>query len=198
MKNPSPVIPLPQKQEEGILEGLRHGREAAYQSLFEQYYPVLTTFALQYTRDLDAAKELVQEVFITLYRKRESIKIEKSLKSYLFQAVYRRYLNTHTREERRQFHHQEVSKEHNSHDYADPLEQAESLQRIYEAVRQLPEQCQQIFTMNRFEGMNNQAIADQLNLSKRTVETQISKALKLLRQSLLPQILLFLPLMGLM
>ena len=96
MKNPSPVIPLPQKQEEGILEGLRHGREAAYQSLFEQYYPVLTTFALQYTRDLDAAKELVQEVFITLYRKRESIKIEKSLKSYLFQAVYRRYLNNHT------------------------------------------------------------------------------------------------------
>ncbi|MEM9830062.1 MAG: RNA polymerase sigma-70 factor [Bacteroidota bacterium] len=195
MKDPSPAIPP--SQEEEILQGLREGEESAYRTLFEKYYPVLTTFALQYTHDLDAAKELVQEVFVTLYRKRESIQIERSLKPYLFQAVYRRYLNSLTQQERRQFHHREVSQERNPAEYTDLLEQAEALQQIYKAIRKLPEQCQQIFTMNRFEGMNNQAIADQLNLSKRTVETQISKALKLLRQSLLPQILFFLWIMGL-
>ncbi|WKN43145.1 RNA polymerase sigma-70 factor [Tunicatimonas pelagia] len=190
MKNPSLAI-LP-SQEETILEGLQQGEESAYQALFEEYYTVLTTFAYQYVHDLDAAKELVQEVFITLYQKRASIRIEKSLKSYLFQAVYRRFLNTHTQQERRDFYHNEVAREQDFSDCTDAMEQAEALQRIHRAIDQLPDQCRRIFTMNRFDGMNNQAIADQLHLSKRTVETQISKALKLLRQSLLPQTLILL------
>ena len=172
------------QQEEIILRGLRQGEEASYRALFEHYYPVLVTFALRYVTDLDQAKELVQEVFIKLYQKREALQIAQSLKSYLFKAVYHQCLNTIKQAKLRQQHQQQAAQERTDTDDTDHLVEAETIQRIYQAIETLPEQCRRIFTMNRFEGMNNQAIADQLGISKRTVETQISKALKLLRQAL--------------
>ena len=179
-------------QEETILRGLRQGEEASYRALFEQYYPVLVTFVLRYVADLDQAQELVQEVFIKLYQKREALHITQSLKSYLFKAVYHQCLNTLKQAQLRQQHQQQAAQERPDADDADHLVEAESIQRIYQAIEALPEQCRRIFTLNRFEGMSNQAIADHLGLSKRTVETQISKALKLLRQALFLLSLLFL------
>lgn len=170
--------------DETILAGIREGDESSYRTLFEQYYPVLTTFALKYVAEVDAAKELVQEVFIKLYQKRETLAIQQSLKAYLFKSVYHACLNATDQEKRRSHHHQEAVRYQSNTDYGDRLEEAESQQRIFRAIERLPDQCQRIFTMNRFEDMSNQAIADQLNLSKRTVETQISKALKLLREAL--------------
>ena len=75
------------------------------------------------------------------------------------------------------------------------MEEAELEMKIVQAIGQLPGQCRKIFEMSRMEGMTNSEIADDLNLSKRTVETQISKALKTLRihlQEFLPSILFFL------
>ncbi|MEM9671014.1 MAG: RNA polymerase sigma-70 factor [Cyclobacteriaceae bacterium] len=172
------------KIDEAILVGIQRGDEAVYKTLFTEYYPVLTTFALKYVSEIDTAKEVVQEVFIKLYRKRESLTIQQSLKAYLFKAVYRTCLNVIDQENRRSRHYQEATLHQSDTEYTDCLEEAEATQRIYRAIEQLPEQCQRIFTMNRFEGLSNQAIADQLNISKRTVETQISKALKLLRKAL--------------
>jgi len=170
--------------DEVVLVGIQQGEEAAYQTLFTKYYPMLTTFALRYVSEVDSAKEIVQEVFIKLYQKRETLIIQQSLKAYLFKAVYRTCLNTIHQENRRSYHHQEAILYRSDAEYANKLEEAEAEQRIYRAIDQLPTQCRRIFTMNRFEGMGNQAVADQLNLSKRTVETQISKALKLLRKTL--------------
>ena len=133
---------------------------------------MLVTFALRYVTDLDQAKELVQEVFIKLYQKREALQIAQSLKSYLFKAVYHQCLNTLKQAQLREQHHQQAAQERPDTDDTDHLVEAETIQRIYQAIETLPEQCRRIFTMNRFEGMNNQAIADQLGISKRTVETQ--------------------------
>lgn len=170
--------------DEAILTGVQCGDEAAYKDLFTEYYPRLTTFAFKYVGEMDTAKEIVQEVFIKLYQKRRTLVIQQSLKAYLFKAVYRTCLNSIDQEKRRSHHHQEAAIYQPEAEYADGLEEAEAQQRIYQAIEQLPDQCRRIFTMNRFEDLSNQAIADQLNLSKRTVETQISKALKLLRKAL--------------
>ena len=172
------------QREESILRGIRQGSESSYRALFEQYYPVLVTFALRHVADLDQAKELVQEVFIKLYQKRESLHITQSLKSYLFKAVHHQCLNALKQAQVRQRHHQQAAQERPDADYTNNLVEAEAVQRIYQAIETLPEQCRRIFTLNRFEDMSNQTIADQLGISKRTVETQISKALKLLRQAL--------------
>jgi len=66
------------------------------------------------------------------------------------------------------------------------LEQTELEYELFKAIDELPEQCQRIFKLNRFDGFTNQEIADQLGISKRTVETQISKALKTLRVKITP------------
>ncbi|MGB3852499.1 MAG: RNA polymerase sigma-70 factor [Tunicatimonas sp.] len=179
--NSTPETPT----DEVLLAGIRQGEEKAYRGMFEQYYPILTTFALKHTEDIDLAKELVQEVFIKLYQKRDTLMITQSLKSYLFRAVYHTCLNTLNQNRRRQEHHQHAAEQQPTADFTDNLVEAESLQQIYQAVDALPEQCRRIFVMNRFEGVDNQAIADRLGLSKRTVETQISKALRLLRKTLL-------------
>ena len=105
--------------------------------------------------------------------------------------MYHAGLNAHSQERRREQHQQAAAREHSEADYIDHLVEAEALARIYRAIDELPEQCRRIFTLNRFEGMSNQAIADQLSLSKRTVETQISKALRLLRQALFSLFLFF-------
>ncbi len=176
--------PALQLSEDDLRQGIRTGDERSFRVLFDQYYPVLVTFAHQYTHDVDQAKELAQEVFVQLYQKRETLTITSSLKSYLFKMTYHACLKLLRKHQTRQHHHQTAAQEQPTAHFTDSLIEAESIQRIHQAIERLPEQCCRIFTLNRFEGMNNQAIADHLGLSKRTVETQISKALKLLRQTL--------------
>ncbi len=173
------------EDDEAFLPGLRKGDQQAYKGLFERYYPVLTVFAARYVDSLEVAKEVAQEVFVKLYQKRETIHIRQSLKAYLFRAVYHTCINTLEAQQRRQDHHHSAFRQQPQSDFSDNLEETEAVQRIYKAIEKLPDQCRRIFTMNRFEDMTNQEIADELGLSKRTVETQISKALKLLRQTLL-------------
>lgn len=180
-----PLEPILQESDETILPGLRRGDEKAYRTLFEQYYPILVAFACKYVESTDAAKEVVQEVFIKLYQSRETLQIKQSVKSYLFKAVYHTCINDLHAQQRRKIHHHQAFEELPTSAYRDDLVETEAVERVYQAVQKLPDQCRRIFTMNRFEGMTNQAIANELNLSKRTVETQVSKALRLLREALL-------------
>ena len=176
---------LRESDEKTILPGLRHGDEKAYRTLYEQYYPVLVAFACKYVASTDAAKEVVQEVFVKLYQGRKTLQVRQSIKAYLFKAVYHTCINDLHAQHRRKIHHHRAFEELPTSAYRDDLVETEAVQRVYLAVQKLPDQCRRIFTMNRFEGMTNQAIANELNLSKRTVETQVSKALRLLREALL-------------
>jgi RNA polymerase sigma-70 factor (ECF subfamily) len=86
---------------------------------------------------------------------------------------------------RRDHHANIYQSQKNSEAYVDDkLEETELEQKIFSIIQTLPSQCKKIFEMSRFEGVTNQEIADKLELSKRTVETQISKALKVLRTNL--------------
>ena len=168
------------EHEQGILTGLQKGNEIAYQSLFNEYYELLVSFALKYVKSLDLAREMVQLVFITLFDKRKSIRITSSIRNYLQTAVYHQCLAELKRDGRFIEPIDESSVE--SRDF---LEEAEDEARIWRAINGLPTECRKIFVMNRLEGLKNQMIADELGISKRTVETQISKALKALREKLL-------------
>ncbi len=174
-------------EDKTLVRGLRRGEERAYRQLFEQYYGSLTIFALRYLNDKESAKELVQNVFLVLYRKREAIiiKQDQAIKAYLYKSVYHACLNERQQSQTRRRHEQQAAQAQATTDYTDTLVEAENVARIYQAIETLPTQCRRIFKLNRLEGLTNQTIATQLKLSKRTVETQISKALRLLRQQLL-------------
>ena len=165
-----------------IIEGIRAGHENAFKELFEQYYRPLSVFALKYVGDLETSKEIVQDLFVHLYQSRATLIISTSLKSYLYQAVRNRCLNQIKQDRTRQKHLDLYQLEQESSvDMEARIEETELEHHIYKIVEALPFQCRNIFTLSRLRGLSNGEIAEKLQLSKRTVETQISSALKALR-----------------
>lgn len=171
-----------------LINRLRKGEEGAYEMLFKEYYKVLTIFANKYIKDLETSKELVQELFVHLYERRETLDINSSLKSYLFRSVHNRCINhINARKIREKYtEHITHTREIAQNSLEDEVNVSELENALYRAIGELPPKCRAIFKLNRFDGLTNNEIADKLALSKRTVETQISKALKILRLKLEP------------
>ncbi len=150
-------------------------------------------YAKRLTGDADAAREVVQDLFVRLYENRHALPAPGSLKSYLYAAVRNACRNQWKQAETRHRHHQQLLYQAPTGEDTDALVQLELEESIWRAVQDLPAQCRKIFQMNRFEDKKNRQIADELGISVRTVETQISKALRLLRGALsdfLPLLLL--------
>lgn len=172
--------------EEKLLHGISKGEESAFRQVFDLYYQLLVTFAFRYIGDLDSSRNVVQDVFVGLFDKRESIVIHTSLKAHLYQSVRNRALNYLKREKMQRDHHYRILEENEGNEaYDEPYGVEELQSHIGKVVNDLPAQCQKIFLMSRQEGIPNGEIAEQLLISKRTVETQISKALKRIREDLL-------------
>ena len=165
-------------------QGLSRSR---FEALFRGEYKGMLLFAIRYVKDQEAAKEIVQEAFIGLWEKRESIDPEGPVKSYLSTSVRNRCLN-YLRDNKR-FDGTLLRLERL---YPDPpsedssaMELKELGASIREAIAELPEKCREVFELNRFEQMKYQQIADHLQISIKTVETQMSKALAHLRGRIL-------------
>lgn len=166
--------------------------KAAFEELFRSYFTPLCSFAQKYVNDLDEAKDIVHNVFINLWNKRDEVDMETSLKSYLFQGVYNRSLNF-IRDHKKLVQFDAPQSESALNQYVeskDHLESREAESRINRALDDLPEKCREIFLMNRFDGLKYREIAEKLNISIKTVETQMSRALKTLRERLSDMIIL--------
>jgi RNA polymerase sigma-70 factor (family 1) len=170
--------------EEELLQGIKDGSEEAYKKLFFNYFEGLTFFANKYLRDMDAAQDVVQEVFSYLYEQRDTLLISTSLKSFLYKSVTNKSLNILKHEGVKQRNHAHIKETSSEGFEEDALETAELEAKINQLIDELPTECARIFRMSRMDQKSNQEIADELNISKRTVETQISKALKTLRSAL--------------
>lgn len=171
-------------QEVTFTDRLRAGEEAAFQTLFVAYYPPLCVYAKRLLGDHDKAREVVQDVFVRCYEQRAGLPQLVSIKSYLYRAVRNACLNQLKQAQVHQLHHEHLLAGAAGEETTDHLVQLELEAKIWQVVQQLPEQCRKIFRMNRFEEKKNAQIARELGLSIRTVETQISKALKILRREL--------------
>ena len=160
---------------------------SAYESLFKRYYQELYRFAYNYLRDQVPSEEMAQEVFLYLWEKRDQIEIKTTLKTYLYSAVKNKCLNYIKYEVPRK---QELEESHLSLMITNqPEEGAESeklKKYITAAIDQLPNKCRQIFVLSRNAGLTYEEIAEEMDISVKTVENQMSIALKKLRESLKP------------
>lgn len=174
-----------------LVKGLSEGSEQAYREVFVRYFEPLCFFANKYLNDLDASRDLVQELMSYLYENRDKIAINESLKSFLYRSVANRSLNLLKHYDVRKRHHEIIRDRSDIHYQDEDIEFSELQARINRLMDDLPTECGRIFRMSRVDQLSNQEIADKLNISKRTVETQISKALKVFRKALKIMILQF-------
>ncbi len=169
--------------EQSLLNSIKKGDEKAFEVLFKSYYPHLVLFAQKYLNDRDLSESLVQDVFVNMWMKREDLTI-RSLKGFLVVAVRNKCNN--------ELKHQKVVREYeNLNDRVEveelPHYKDEAyLNKINEVIDLLPAQRKRIFRMSRMDGLKYREIADKLNISPKTVEVQMGKALKFLREKLQP------------
>ncbi|MGQ7870110.1 RNA polymerase sigma-70 factor [Sunxiuqinia sp. sy24] len=171
--------------EKDLFKQLRQGDEKAFQTIFKTYYAPLCLYASHVLSNDEKAEEIVQELFVHLWSQRKSLKINSSLKSYLFRSVKNHCLNWIQHLKIREKHAERVKEiaglELNESDYFLEVGLAE---KIEESIASLPEKRRQIFKLSREQGLKYQEIADQLGLSVKTVETHMGLALKQLREKL--------------
>ena len=177
------------EQDIQIINGLKAGDESTYNQLFNKYYIILCVFAAKYVKDLETAREIVQDLFVHFFEIRSTLLITSSVESYLYQSLRNRCLNQirHTKLHEKHLENLKLE-EVSGYNLEDLIMETELEHQIFKIVSHMPDQCRKIFQMSRVDGKRNKEIALLLNISIRTVETQISKALKILRNSLQDQI----------
>ena len=171
---------------------------SAFEKVFKSHFKNLHAYACTIVKDDILAEEMVQNVFYKIWERKGQISIQTSITAYLYRAVYHESLN--------HLKHQKVKVAYQSHaswqmknesdNASKKVLMGELEQQLHQAMKELPEQCRTIFQMSRFEELKYQEIADKLGLSIKTVENQMGKALKQLRQKLidfLPLLILILP-----
>ena len=159
--------------------------QALFEKLFKAHFVHLTNFARQYVGDEDTAKDITQKVFIRLWENRAQINAEKSVISYLFTSVKNRCLN-HIRDHKK-YRSKVLDLDCGDIDMAfeeDPWEMEALSKKIEDALRSLPEKCRLVFEMSRYQQKKYREIAEELEISQKTVEAHMSKAMKSLREKL--------------
>ncbi|MFA9389984.1 MAG: RNA polymerase sigma-70 factor [Prolixibacteraceae bacterium] len=149
-----------------------------FKALFEKFYPELCRYAFYLTNDKSIAEDLVQELFISLWEKRDSLQIE-SVKSYLYTAVKNRSLNFLQSYYKKNIQFGITGKDDSvSNSTKEEVEYNELTLLLKEAVKTLPPKCYSVFFLKRFEYLSTKEIAGKLHLSEKTVENQMTIALK--------------------
>lgn len=176
---------LDTQQENFLLSALRQDNKEAFSLLFQKYYTDLVLFCGNFVRDKSSCEDIVQSIFLKLWNDRKNIRIETSLKSYLLRAVRNSCFD--------EFRHLEIVRQYESdpdhsvldnYDTENYILYSDLSAHLQQALDQLPAPYREAFEMNRFEGLKYREIAVRLNVSERTVEVRVGKALEMLRKLL--------------
>jgi RNA polymerase sigma-70 factor, ECF subfamily len=170
---------------------MRMGDEQAFELFFRKYNIRLCAFANKFLEDPEEAQEVVQDMFVKIWESREEIDPENSLKSYVFKTVQNLAINR-LRRKKVESRYTEIYKlvyiDNNEFSAHESLLAKELEAHIIHSIKKLPAECKKIFELSRNEGLKYREIADTLHISVKTVETQMSKALRSLRLELIDYI----------
>ncbi len=173
-----------------LIRRIKENDEDAFDSLFRRYYKYLVVVAYQYIKDDHKAKDIVQDVFHDLWKRRSGLEIVNT-KAFLRRAAINGCLANMRKGKRISFDTDEVNSDGSSKNY---VEEEINFNELNQVVRKivdlLPERCREIFELSRFEQLSHKEIAQRLDISVKTIENQMTKALKIFRSQLKEQGLL--------
>ena len=167
------------------LEALKKGNKVVFKEIYITYFSPLCYFAFKYTHDKADSEDVVQEILMKLWQNRKTIKINISLKSYLYKSVYNAYLDRSSISKRRGeiLENIRLIRTQKINDL-DENDFSEKIKKLRKAIEELPPRCKEIFILSKISGMKYKDIAICLNLSIKTVENQIGIAFKKLKEEL--------------
>lgn len=180
------------ESEQQWVSRIRSGDRQAFKEMFYAYYPRLCAFAAEYLGSRDRARDIVQEVFLRIWERRRQWELHGALKSYLYQAVRNRALNA-MRQQDTQRRAYDALQEHTSASTLRTAEDRVYYHQLSEAVRraveQLPTRRRMVFLLHRKHGFTYAEIAQIMDITSKTVENQMGRALKFLRTHLAREVL---------
>ncbi len=169
--------------ERELIDRLRSGDQHAFTMIYDRHWAALYRTALRILDDHDLAKDVVQEAFISLFEK-GNVNSIRNLQAYLYQVVkYQCFMQLRSGKISEK-HLSQINTIMASNELEEELHAKELQLALDESIAALPEKCREVFYLSRFESLPNKKIAERLNISHKTVENQITKALKILHVSL--------------
>jgi RNA polymerase sigma-70 factor (ECF subfamily) len=170
-----------------LVEAIREGDKQAFKQLFFSYYYDIRGFAAQMVHSKEHAKDIVQEVFCTLWKRRKKWRVHTSVKAYLFQSVRNETLNQLDRDQYRQKVRTALSKEKSG--YSSIMEENHTadeklIEQIWQIVSAMPERRRSVFVLHRKHGLSYKEIAGILGVTRKTVENHMGLALGNIREQL--------------
>ena len=166
-----------------LIVRLKASDSAVMEEIFKLHYKFLVYLAYQYIGDKDFSRDIVQDVLLDLWKRRETLEI-KNLKAFLKRAVINKSLTAIRNGKNMDFVADISERENPRTDNNVAMEFTELQESIQKTVMALPERCRLIFQMSRNDNLSHKEIAAKLDISTKTIENQISKALKILRREL--------------
>jgi len=177
-----------------LLLAIKNNDRQAFDCLYNRYWNALLDNAFTKLGNSEEAQELVQQLFVDLYKNRDTIQIRTSLDGYLFAALKYKVID-HYRRVLRRTAQIDAWQHFTEQDVQSPdalLEMKETNEKLQKLIDSLPDKCREVFKLSRFEHIPHQKIAEKLNISESTVKKHIHKALTLLRGEMKKDFLLFL------
>lgn len=169
--------------DEDLTDLLKEGNRKAFDEIYNRYSKKLFLFALKKVGDKIIAEDLIQDLFISIWERKEAISIQSSLKNYLYAALRFRIINF--------YHSTKVYKKHNkilaeladnfTNNTQDSILYHDLENQIEAGMKKLTPKVKLVFELSRYENLSQDQIAKKLDVSKQTVKNQISIALKILK-----------------
>ena len=179
-------MPHPKNEYDLLLCSLKRGDNEAFERIYDLFWESLYAIGYNRLQSSTDVEDIIQELFVDLWNKRETIRVNESLRTYLFTAMKYKVIDHIRRSKVKNVSFEDATLEAQlaTETTDSNLSFSELYDQLREGIDRLPERCKLVFKMSRDEEMSAEEIASTLNVSKRTVETQIYKSLKHLKKSL--------------
>lgn len=170
-------------EEKDLIHAITKGDDVVFKDLFMRYYQPIVGYINTFTNDLHLSEDIVQQSFIKIWKQRKDLDVTKSTKSYLYTIAYNTYIDNYRKQRREDVVLDTLREQAIRESIAEDTEIMEArITRLKQLVTQLPPRCREILILNKLEGLTYKQIAEKLELSQKTVESQMRIAYQKIRE----------------
>ena len=171
------------KEELLLLRNIKDGDQESFKIFFKETYPALFGYVNSYARNRVLAEDITQQAYIKFWENRKKIDLNNSPKSYLYTIAYNGFLDSKRKEQKERNYMDQLHRAAIEEEASEKERLERKLERLQKVIDSLPEKCRKILLMNKMEGLKYKEIAEKLDISVKTVESQMRIAFQKIRES---------------